>query len=105
MQVFNCLADLAKVVPSLLEADSTVLPAARASQDEMLLCLCSKCAQQFYDSPAHRIRRFNRRQKFKDSCDFCSMRFGWDYVVVNTECLRLRSREKARPGKRRPALV
>ena len=71
--------------PSLSEVESATRPDTRASRDAMLLCLCTACAQQFYDSVAHRIRRADHRQKYKDTCDFCIVRNGWDYIVVNTE--------------------
>jgi hypothetical protein len=51
----------------------------------MLLCLCSTCAQQFYNSPEHRIRRADYEQSIKDLCDFCESRNGWDFLVTNTK--------------------
>ena len=51
----------------------------------MLLCLCSACAQQFYDSPDHRIRRADYDQVIKDICNFCGTRYGFDFLVTNTK--------------------
>ena len=84
MQAYHTPADLAKAVPAMRKAESAA-PRGHAAQDEMLLCLCAACAQQFSDSPAHRIRRADRRQRYKDSCDYCSCRFGWDYIILNAE--------------------
>jgi len=69
----------------------------------MLLCLCAACAHQFYDSPAHRIRRADRRQIIKDRCDYCNYRNGWDFVVINIE--NSKSRRRIRPTRKRAALV
>ena len=56
-----------------------------AAKDEMLLSLCTPCAQQFYNSPSHRIRRADHGQKTKDACDYCTSRYGFDYVVLSVE--------------------
>ena len=85
MQVFHSLAELALIVPMWPEAEPTLSPSSRINKDEMLLCLCTACAQQFYNSPFHRIKRANRKQKAKDSCDYCCYRNGWDYIVTNIE--------------------
>ena len=47
------------------------------------LCLCSQCAGQFYNSPDHRIKRSDMNQQFTDSCDFCNVRRGFDFLVLN----------------------
>jgi len=60
-------------------------PPRKPAQKPMLLCLCSTCAQQFYDSPEHRIRRADYEQIIKDKCDFCLSRTGWDFLVTNTK--------------------
>jgi mRNA interferase MazF len=53
----------------------------RGKQDEMLLCLCTACARQFYNSPEHVIRRANPNQQIKDTCNYCSVRQGFDYLI------------------------
>lgn len=49
--------------------------------DSMLITLCASCAQQFYDSGGHIIRRSNHAQQIKDTCCYCGRRRGWDYTV------------------------
>lgn len=49
----------------------------------LVLCLCSVCANQFYDNPAYTIRRLDPEQKEKDTCMYCNVRQGFDYEVRN----------------------
>lgn len=46
------------------------------------LCLCSKCARQFYELHEHFIRRLDYNQLTKDKCDYCGFRMGFDYIVT-----------------------
>ena len=48
----------------------------------MLLSLCSACAQQFYDSPAHKIRRSDYEQVVKEECDYCAVRRGFSFIIA-----------------------
>ena len=36
--------------------------------EPLILCLCSVCAEQFYNSPGHVIRQVNNNQKHKELC-------------------------------------
>jgi mRNA interferase MazF len=47
------------------------------------MCLCPRCAKQFYDSEQHTIKRTDPDQTVKDHCDWCSVRFGYDYTISN----------------------
>lgn len=47
----------------------------------MFLCLCPTCASQFYYSELYHIRRADRGQIVKDTCMFCNVRKGYDYIV------------------------
>lgn len=49
--------------------------------EPMILCLCSVCAEQFYNSPGHVIRRADRNQKYKELCTYCNVRTGYDFEV------------------------
>jgi len=49
--------------------------------EPLILCLCSVCAQQFYDSPNHVIRRVDPGQKHKELCTYCNVRTGYDFEV------------------------
>jgi len=52
-------------------------------QEEMLLSLCSACAQQFYDSPEHKIKRADYDQIIKEECDYCAVRRGFSFVITD----------------------
>ena len=56
-------------------------PRRRRSRHAMEMCLCPRCAQQFYDSPDFFIQRRDLFQIEKDRCTFCSYRTGYDYRV------------------------
>jgi len=50
--------------------------------EEMTLCLCPVCASQFYNSPDHIIRRVNPLQNHKETCTYCDVRNGYDYIII-----------------------
>jgi hypothetical protein len=60
-------------------------PPRKKPHDEMLLSLCSVCAQQFYDSPEHYIRRADYEQVEKDECDFCQQRRGYSFIIIKKD--------------------
>jgi len=62
-----------------------VPPPRKKPRDEMLLCLCHACAQQFYDSPDHKIKRADYEQVIKDECDFCQQRRGYSFIVIKKD--------------------
>lgn len=47
----------------------------------MLIRLCSTCDKQFYDSPEFYIRRASMDQLEKETCMFCNVRQGYDFVI------------------------
>ncbi len=49
----------------------------------MELCLCSRCARVFYESPDYYIERTDIYQTVLDECDFCSYRQGYDFTVLS----------------------
>jgi mRNA interferase MazF len=53
------------------------------SNETMLLTLCHRCAEQFYNSYEHSIRRVDLRQQEKESCSYCSVRQGFDYLITH----------------------
>lgn len=52
------------------------------TEDEMILCLCPTCANQFYNSPEHIIRRVNPLQSQLEDCTYCAVRKGYDYKII-----------------------
>lgn len=67
--------------------------------DEYEICLCSRCASQYYNMPDKAIRRVDDFQEIMDTCDFCQHRKGYNYKVWpiihmkggEAECLKKRS--------------
>lgn len=45
------------------------------------MCLCPVCANIFYDSPEHFIKRADKHQEKKEMCMFCKSRRGYDYLI------------------------
>ena len=51
--------------------------------DGIELCLCGKCASDFFNTPGHYIKRADKAQTIKDTCTYCNVRQGYDYIVVD----------------------
>ncbi len=49
----------------------------------ILLTLCGRCVQQFRNTGEHIVRRADFKQKTMDTCSYCGLRRGWDYLVKN----------------------
>lgn len=47
----------------------------------ILMCLCPACAKPFYASEEHYIKRADINQKTKETCMFCNMKQGYDYLI------------------------
>lgn len=47
----------------------------------ILMCLCPVCAKPFYDSEEHFIKRADKNQSSKETCMFCNVRQGYDYLI------------------------
>lgn len=47
----------------------------------VLMCLCPMCAKIFYNSSEHFIIRADQNQKIKETCMFCNVRQGYDYLI------------------------
>lgn len=49
---------------------------------EMRLCLCYRCAESFRLTGKYKLRRAEPDQVIRDTCDFCMVRSGFDYILV-----------------------
>ena len=58
---------------------STGVP--KVEEKPLELCLCAVCANIFYDSPEHFIKRADKHQEKKEMCMFCKSRRGYDYLI------------------------
>ena len=47
----------------------------------VLMCLCPVCAKPFYNSKEHFIIRADWDQTIKETCMFCNVRQGYDYLI------------------------
>ena len=53
--------------------------------EPMEICLCSRCASQFYNSPNHYIKRVDPYQTVKEPCTYCNYRYGYDFLIFELE--------------------
>ena len=65
--------------------DGRLIPMRRGYGEPLELCLCGRCAGAFYHLPNHIIRRVDHDQYFKDKCDYCGQRYGYDYLVYEKQ--------------------
>lgn len=70
----------------IIEDNSLVIPEEIPGYDyPLMMTLCPRCAHEYYDLPDHIIKRVNPYQLYKDRCDKCSVRTGWDYFIYEKE--------------------
>jgi len=50
--------------------------------ENLIMCLCPACANNFYGTGSYYLRRVNPAQQKRDICTYCSQRPGFDYEVV-----------------------
>lgn len=55
----------------------------KAEPEGKKLCLCPNCANQFYSSPDHVIRRAGGKQDENGICEYCEFEPGLDFIVIN----------------------
>ena len=48
----------------------------------LTLCLCSTCANNFYGTGAFYLKRVNPNATEKESCTYCGQRRGYDYEIA-----------------------
>lgn len=51
--------------------------------EPMELCLCSRCASQFYNSRHYFIKRADYDQTAKEPCTYCNIRTGYDFLIFD----------------------
>lgn len=47
-----------------------------------VLCLCSTCLKNYYNTGAYIVRRINPDTTEKDTCTYCNQRRGYDYSIT-----------------------
>lgn len=52
-------------------------------KDDMLLCLCPVCRDQFAGIPGAYLKRADKEQDVKETCTYCGSRKGYDYRVFH----------------------
>ena len=54
---------------------------ARNVNTASLITLCPVCLHSFQDARRATLRRADLRQRSKDTCTYCQIRYGFDYYV------------------------
>ena len=52
------------------------------SRPKHVLCLCSTCLRNYYNTGAYNVRRVNPDATEKDTCTYCNQRRGYDYSIT-----------------------
>ena len=50
--------------------------------ENLIMCLCPACANNFYGTGSYYLRKINPAQTEKDACTYCGQRKGFDYEVI-----------------------
>lgn len=50
--------------------------------EKMVMCLCPTCASNFFATGGFILRRADPAQAEKDTCTYCNIRMGFDYVIA-----------------------
>ena len=50
--------------------------------ENLIMCLCPACANNFYGTGSYYLKRVNPAQQERDICTYCNQRPGFDYEVV-----------------------
>ena len=81
VQVIRRVQRTVETTVEIIEEEVPVEVRTPEGYDEpMELCLCGKCASAYYHLPDHIIRRVDPYQYYKDTCDYCGVRSGYDYL-------------------------
>ena len=66
-------------------------------QEPQLSCLCAARPSALHNSPTIRIKRADRYQFVKDTCTYCGIRSGYDYIVAPRKVPQRHSGNEAMP--------
>lgn len=67
------------VVETALKKSLGLIPIKKS--DDLEMCLCPACANAFYETNAYKLIRVDRFQIEKDTCTYCNVRQGYDYII------------------------
>lgn len=82
VQVFRNVRHTVETTLKIIEEEIPVgFPAPAGYGEPMELCLCGRCAGSFYHLPDHIVRRLDPDQYYKEPCDYCGVRTGFDYLI------------------------
>ena len=70
-------------------------------QRSMELCLCSKCANAFYNIPSYRVLRKDPYQTERELCTYCSSNYGYDYLILERSNVQKPIKHRIRTLERR----
>ena len=82
VQVIHSIWKSVETTVEIIEEEIPVsIPTPEGYEEPLELCLCGRCASTFYHLPDHIIRRADPDQYYKDTCDYCGVRSGFDYLI------------------------
>ena len=67
----------------IINVRRTVRIRKKAVGEPMEICLCPRCASQFYNSRQHFIKRADYYQINKEPCTYCNSRNGFDFLIFD----------------------
>ena len=84
IKVIRRIETTVETTVEIIEDNDLVIPAEIKGYDyPMMMTLCPRCAHEYYDLSDHIIRRVNPYQLYKDTCNKCHVRNGWDYFIYS----------------------
>lgn len=54
----------------------------RFKPENLILCLCHTCANNFYSTGIYALRRINPIQVKTELCTYCNIRLGYNYEII-----------------------
>ena len=65
--------------------NESLLPTKKAPSERFSMTLCGKCLDSYRRTNAYHIRRADPSQLVKETCMFCGIRSGYDYLLTPKE--------------------
>lgn len=84
IKVIRRIETTVETTVEIIEDNDLVIPEEIKGYDyPMMMTLCPRCAHEYYDLDDHIIKRVNPYQLYKDTCNKCGVRTGWDYFIYS----------------------
>lgn len=84
IKVIRRIETTVETTVEIIEDNDLVIPEEIKGYDyPMMMTLCPRCAHEYYDLDDHISKRVNPYQLYKDTCNKCGVRTGWDYFIYS----------------------